>query len=441
MAALGTTIEQLFLWSVAGTLVTGALTPAVQAETNLANSLAPVVPLSPADVADAVLRNVDVPGGPEAEAAMSGVNADRLAVLNALAGNAPDPGSLAIALRRKLIDQGTYDRGIRQGRLRDEWGPLVRELAVVQPSPQAMLDAYLEGQISEAEARDRYAQLGGDPAYFDILFDTQGQAPTPTQLADLANRGIIGWGGSGPGVVSFEQGFLEGPWRNKWLGPMREAAAYLPPPRTVTAMHKEGALSDAQATALLEKQGLTPELAAAYLASSSHGKTARAKELAESTVLGLYRDRIIPRAEAATFLDKLGFTPEQADYILQVEDLRVAERYITAAVSRVHTLYVGHKISEAQALAALAGVGVENTQAGELVKLWGHERAANMRELTPAQVESAFGYGIIDQPTALAMLADMGYSPYDAWVALSVHNKAPLANPPAGATVPAPAGP
>jgi hypothetical protein len=248
-------------------------------------------------------------GSAAREAAFAGVNADRFAVLAQLAGNAPDPTSLAVGLRRKLIDAATYDRGIRQGRLRDEWADLVRELAVVQPAPGAMLAAFLEGQIPEAEARDRYAQLGGDPAYFDILYNTEGQAPTPTQALELANRGIIPWGGSGPGVVSFEQAFLEGPWRNKWQASFRELGAYLPPPRTVTAMLREGALTPAQATTLLEKQGLTPELAAAYLSGAHHQGTAKTKELAESTVLDLYRDQLISRDQVLTFLGALGWAP------------------------------------------------------------------------------------------------------------------------------------
>jgi hypothetical protein len=55
----------------------------------------------------------------------------------------------------------------------------------------------------------------------------------------MANRGIIPWSGSGPRSTSFEQAFLEGPWRNKWLGPFRKAAEYFPPPRTITAMYNE----------------------------------------------------------------------------------------------------------------------------------------------------------------------------------------------------------
>jgi len=436
-----TQLQQLLLWNVASQLIGAALTPYTTALSNELNQLTPIVPLSPADAAEAVLRGAMPEADAAREASFGGVNAERFAILAQLAGNAPDPTSLAVALRRKLIDQGRYTEGIRQGRLRDEWADLVRELAVQQPSPQAMLDAYLEGQIPESEARDRFAQLGGDPDYFDILFHTQGQAPTPTQALELANRGIIPWTGQGPDVVSFEQAFLEGPWRNKWAGPFRALGAYLPPPRTVTAMHKEGSLTTPEAAKLLEQQGLTPQLAAAYLASSSAQKVATTKELAQSTVLTLYRDRIIPRTVAADFLAKLRYSSAEADYILQVEDLRMAEKYVAAAVGRVHTLYVAHKIDQLAAAEALAILGLEAGQVSELVTLWGHERAANVRTLTPAQVEAAFGFGIMDQAAATAELVSMGYTPHDAWVALSVHHKSPLPDEPGSGALTPPAGP
>lgn len=434
-------LEQLLLYNVVGQLIGAGLGPFMIALTNEVNQAAPLVPLSPADMADAVIRNVVTEAEGAHEASFAGVNAARFHQLTLLAGNAPDPTSLAVALRRKLIDAATYDRGIRQGRLRDEWAGLVQQLAVVQPAPGAMLSAYLEGQLPEGEARDKYAQLGGDPAYFDILFNTEGQAPTPTQALEMANRGIIPWGGQGPAATSFEQAFLEGPWRNKWAAPFRALGAYLPPPRTVTAMHREGSLTDAEATHLLEQQGLTPALAAAYLASSSKQKLSKPKELAQGVVEKLYIDHLIPRAEAATFLEKLGYTAPEAEFILEVVDLQVTEKFMAAAVNRVHTLYVGRKIGQATAESTLASVGVEAAQAAELVSLWNHERAVNVKLPSAAQVEAALEHGIIDQATALAMLESDGYSPHDAWLILSVHHKAALPGEPAAGALPAAPGP
>ena len=275
LGALDPFVEQILAYNVGSALVSAGLGPYLAELTTLVNERSPLVPLSPETAAEIVIRNVWDRDRAATEASRSGINGERFAALVELAGNAPDPTSLAVALRRKLIDEPTYTRGIRQGRLRDEWADLVKRLAVQQPSPNAMLDAYLEGQIGEGEARAEFAKLGGDPAYFDVLYNTQGQAPSPIQAGDMANRGIIPWNGEGPDVVSFRQAFLEGPWRNKWAEPMQRAAVYLPPPRTVTAMYNEGSIDKATAVDLLTQQGLTPELAAAYVSSGSSQKTAR----------------------------------------------------------------------------------------------------------------------------------------------------------------------
>lgn len=434
-------LEQILAYNVVGQLIGAALSPFMQALTNEVQQAAPLVPLSPADAADAVIRNLLDQDAAAHEASFSGFNAERFGTLVGLAGNAPDPTSMAIALRRKLIDAGTYDRGIRQGRLRDEWATLVQELAVQQPSPADALTASVEGQLDPGEAKTLFVEFGGDATHYDWLLGTVGAGPSPLEAAMMAYRGLIPWGGSGLGVISFDQAVKEGHTRNKWTDAYRGLSVYLPPPRTISAMHRENALTDAEAAKLLEEHGVPPALAGAYLASSTSAKLTKSKNLAESTVLDLYRDRLIPRAEAVALTTKLGYDAAEAEFILEVEDLRVEARAMTAAVSRIGSLFTGHKIDHGTALAALGELGVEVKSAGELVGVWDLERAANVRLPSAAQIEAAFGYDIIDQPTALAELESMGYSPHDAWLVLSVHNKAPLDGEPGGSTLPAPAGP
>jgi hypothetical protein len=424
-------LQQIVLYNVVSALIGSALSPYLQALTNQVNQASPLVPLSPGELAEAVLRNVMEPGQAAAEARFAGLNAERFAVLSRLAGNAPPPEAMAVALRRKLVNQGRYLEGIRQGRLRDEWAELIKELAVQEPGPAAPLQALLQGQLPEGRARELYERFGGAPEHFDWLFDTEGQAPTPTQALELANRGIIPWSGSGPDATTYEQAFLEGPWRNKWLGPFRALGEYLPPPRTVTAMYREGSLSRERAAELLSKQGLAPDMVAAYLSSGSEQKTADTKTLAQSTVLALYRDRLIGRPDASAMLQALRYGPEEADFILQVADVEVAQRFLNSAVGRVRTLYVGHRIDRTRASSTLAQLQIPAEQIGDLVGIWDYERAANVRALTPAQVAAAFREGILDQSAAMTELTELGYLPHDAWLYLSITAKAELSDEPA----------
>ena len=434
-------LEQLLVYNVLGQLLAGPLAPFVVAATNAANQALPEVPLSPADLALAVIRNELAEGEAATEASKSGINAGRFHTLTRLTGDAPAPEAMAVALRRGFVDQGTYLRGIRQGRLRDEWADLVRQLATQDPSPTTALLAYLKGQADQGTAENLYARFGGNPEHFQLEYNVEGQGPSPLEAAEAARRGIIGWGGVGAGVTSFEQAVHESAYRNKWLPVFRVLSEYLPPPRTVTAMHREGALTDAQAADLFAKNGLPPDLAAAYLASSSRVKTTHARNLTEATVHKLYQERIIDRAQAAGFLEVLGYTAAEAQLILESIDLTVVERALSAAVSRIHTLYTGHKVDQATAAAALAQLGVVASQAQELIAIWDHERAANLKHLTEAQVVAAFGLDLVDQATAQLQLEAQGYTPHDAWLLLSIHHKAALPGEPAAGALPAPAGP
>ncbi len=432
-------LQSMFVYGVAQQLLGAALGPYLNALTAQVNSATPLAPLSPADAAEAVIRNVWDHNRAAEEARKAGIDGERFGVLERLAGNAPDPTSLAVALRRRIIDPARYLEGIRQGRLRDEWAELPKALAVQEPSPVSALDAYLQGQASEGQARDLFARWGGDPEWFDLLYNTQGQAPTPTQALELANRGIIPWDGEGAGVVSFRQAFLEGPWRNKWEPSFRALGEYLPPPRTVTAMLNEGTITRARAVELLEKQGLTPDLAAAYVSSGSAQKTEKTRDLAQSTVQTLYRERLIGRPDAVAFLEALGYDPDEADLILQIVDLEVTQRFLTAAVGRLRGFYVGHKIGRPATLDALAQLGVAPDRAGELLAIWDLEAAANVKGLSAAQWAAVYKAGWVDQATATAELVAMGYPPFDAWATLALAVKVELPDrPPVDAVNPTP---
>lgn len=438
---LNNTILQMVVYNLIGQLVGAAVAPEVEMVAAEVWTRNPTMPLTPADVAAAVVRGEMTEAQAAAEAAKSGYNAERTHTLIRLNGDAPAPGDLVVALRRGIIDHPRFVQGIQQGRMRNEWTDVIEQLGVQQPPPTAMLAALLEGQISEAEAKRRYAALGGDPAYFQILFDTEGSAPSPLEAAEMARRGVIGWDGTGAGVVSYEQAFLEGPWRNKWSKPYRALAEYLPPPRTITAMIKEGAMTPAEGGKLLAEQGLNPTMVAAYLQAASSQKTAATKDLAQTQITALYHDRIIGVFDATSMLISLGYDAAEAGFILSIEDLRKVQQYLAIAVGRIHTLYVGHKIDRTAAINALGQLKVDATEITELTGIWDWERAANVRVLTPAEIAGAMHWKIIDQPAAQLQLEQLGYTPHDAWVYLSVHEKAPLGVAPAPGAIGPPPGP
>lgn len=430
-------VTQLFIWQVMAQIIGAVLEPTLTLVSQQINADNPVVDLSPADLANLVVRNYRDMSSAAGEAARSGINADRFADMVHLAGDAPGPSDLAIALRRGIIpeygtgpDAVTFEAGLREGRLADKWQSMVKDLATQWPTPADALDALLEGQLSYDDALALYKRVGGDPQFFTILFNTRGNAPTPVEALELANRGIIPWDGEGPDITSYHQAFLEGPWRNKWEKPFRALGEYLPPPRTVTAMVSAGSLTPERGTELLLKQGLAPDLAAAYIHDALDSQNKADRELTVGQLMDMYTAGVVSASLITPLLKALGYSDTSIAWLFAYRDIRKSLTRVNAALSKVRTLYVTHKVTRDVAERALNALGVPAAEIADVVGTWTIERDTNVAVLTAAQIADAWKYGIINEGEALTELQSIGYTPRDAWVFLSIKNKAPLDNKP-----------
>lgn len=433
----GSTAEQFLVWGVLQQLLQPLLAPLTTELGKLVYSATPDVPLSPADAAALVARGLIDHGTGQDIANDTGIGGSDFDKLVTASEHAPDLGAVIAAYQRGLIpeagDAGTdvslqgalQDNGIRQG-----WHDILAKLTVQIPSIAEVMNAWLEGQIDEPEARKRYLAAGGDPTWFQTSYNANGEAPTPVQALELLNRGIIPERGTGPDSVSYEQAFLEGPWRNKWLPAFLALREYLPPPRTVTAMYHAGQIDHAQAADLLVKQGLSATLAQAYLSPGHTSASAEDKTLAKTDILAMYADGLLSHADAITALVKLRYSEHDAALIIKLQDARTAARQVTAGVTRTRALFNAGKISTADAVGALVSLGVAHPQAVQTVDVWAVTDVPPVRTLTESQIVSAWDYDLLPTPDALAALVTLGYDDTDAWLLLSIRNKGPLKDAP-----------
>ena len=429
----GSIAEQMFVWGVLNNVITTAGGPFFQQLAYLVNEAHPVLELTPADLALVVVRHVRTRDQAAAEAKRSGLTGGRFDELVAITGDAPAPGELVVGMRRGLIPEGgtgpgavSFDQGMAEGRIKDKWIPLYKGLAQIWPTPTDALEALLEGQIDQATARELYARFGGAPEFFTMLYNTRGQAPTPTQALELLNRGIITERGRGPDSTSYEQAFLEGPWRNKWLEPFLALRRYLPPPRTVTALLRNKSITEARALALFQAAGLSQQDAAAYVADATRQKTQTARELTESQIITLYEQHVITQPEAVGLLAKLGLDAHEASLLLTSAGVRVQVAQVNSAVTKVRSSYLARHIDAAQAGKALGALGVSGPAQANMLRVWAAELAATPAVLSAAQIISAEFYQIIPTAEAITRLVNRGYSPRDAWILLSDRHKTKL---------------
>lgn len=432
------TVKSIVIWQIFGQLAGAILEPITTEARQAADSLLPNQTLSPADAVDAVIKGHWSVEQGAAEASNSGINKDRFAKLVEIAGEPLALELLLEAWRRGFIPKDglgpesvSLQQGIFESRLKNKWEPIIERLQFRLADPGVVIEGWLRAQLDEPEARDRLRQAGIADDVATLMYKAAGRPPSPQELLELWHRGKIPLNGRGGDTLSVEQGFLETDLKNKWWPVWPALGEYLPPPRTVTAMLREGALTEAQGKALFEKAGLPPELVAAYLAAASHQKTAASKELAKSDILAAYADGFLDRPAATTLLGHLRYTPAEAALELEIVDFRKTKALLDSAITRIKGQYIARKITKQTATTALAQLGQSPGGTSRLFAVWDVERVNLVVRLTPAQWAKAVKEGWISAEQGLSQLQGLGYSPFEAWVALSNALNAPAtASPP-----------
>lgn len=448
--------KQLFLWGVLAGLLASVFSPITEDITQdmwakaVNDGVARALP--PELLATMVVRGwlPDFEG--RAAAAMSGISPANFDLMVNNARNPIAPEEAAVALRRKIIPetappgQPSFEGAIQEGNLGNQWAPVIQQLAKAIPSPADVLRGVLQGQVpAGVSGRDLYVQVGGqdvDPNtgfdWYEFMFNTEGQAPTPMEALEMVNRKIIPLGdGSdgpvieGPGAVSFWQAFLEGPWRNKWEEAFAKLRVYIPPPRTVTTLLRAGAIDVNQALEWFEATGMTPATADAYVASASSSKVTTAKNLNEAAIETLYVDKVIDEATARERLQLLGYSDTNATLILETANLRQTMANLNKNIGRIGTYYIGKHIDEATARTLLGQLALPAAQIDQLLTGWTIDRSATLNHLTTAQVATAVEYGVLTEAEGFTLIEALGYTPFDAWVIMSNRAKTPLPNRPA----------
>ena len=456
----GGTVRQLFTWNVIGQIVSAALAPYFRKVQQLVTSNDPNAVLSPPDLANAVVRQVLPMTTAETEAAMSGVNSDRFAVGVHLAGEPPGLESILQWYRRGLVKWGeagptkaTVANAIATSRVYSYWSDTIRK-SNVNPIPAAdMVDALVEGQTTpgtrdaiaaaasggtapeDIQAATTFYEVmwanGFTPDQADLLYHTRGNPPSPGELFALYRRGDIPLTGTGQDALTVQQGIYEGATKDKWWPVITGLIRQIPSEYYIKLMLTEGTISPTLATKLLQELGYTTTVVAGIVQASQSGAVTTYKKLTESIVVKLYQDRAITRTEAKALLIQLKYAPTAATFVLLAADLTLHAKAVEAAITKVGTRYQASKLSAAETRAALLALTVPASQVAALLTAWTVTRTTTVKLLTESTVVDAWAYGVMTADQALAYLVAIGYTPYDAWVLLSVKNKAPLGTPPA----------
>jgi hypothetical protein len=381
--------------------------------------------LSPDVAALAVLKGWMDQGEAALRAAESGVDAEDFQILLNVNGEPPGLMQLLEAYRRGIIDEGRLHHGIRESRVRNEWVDVIEALRYTPPGYGTVLEGAVKGHLSEAEARRLVDEGGIDPQHYEWMYKATGNPPGAMEMLDLWNRGEI----TKERVI---QALRQGHLANEYIEDVLKLKRELLPAGECVLMVESGTWPKEKAVRYLMMRGYSPEDAADYAAAGSRAKIRDDWTLGKQIVQAQYQLGVISHADAVAALQPLGYEADEAEMIVQVAKLQRIVSQQSAAMDKVRSLYTGHSIDAAAARAALAAMHVPAEEIDDILRLWTLEREANVRHLTEAQIVSAFKTGLLDQAGAQARLEQIGYTPEDAWVLLSIAAKGPLPNRPSG---------
>ena len=441
-------ITQLVLWQVFGQIISAAIGPFLTELQSNVNAANPLTPLTPADLADMVIRAIYDEPGAAAIAAKSGLNADDFKKLVLANGEPPGLESVLEWARRGFVpfaDQGpgvpSVPEAIRTSRIRNEWTPVIINAEWLPLTIADAVNAWVRGQVDEATALQQLAYNGIQEDKARILYNTTGRPPAPGQLAEFVRRGIIPIDGTGPTVLSFHQGIIEGDLKDKWEPILEHLVLAIPSAFEIRHMQAQGAIDATTAAKLYQENGFAPDLIAALVASGTTTKLAKQKELSVSIIEAMYRDRLIDRPTAIADLEVLAYSEAEADVILTVVDQARVYQSLNAAITNVRTKFLARKIDQPTGEHILTELGVSAEQQTELFAIWDIEQQAQVKTLTAAEYAAAVYYGVQTEEWAMGKLEALGYAPDDAYTVIALRMHGPLPDAPEGYPQPPPATP
>jgi hypothetical protein len=400
----------------------------------------PRMPMSPADVANAVVQGYMTMEEGQIEAAYSGLDKTPFDTMVKVTGMPPSPQDLFQMFRRSIIPEGSSASdfpsvyaGLAEGHTKDSWIPIFQKLAYVWPSPTDFVNAAVREQVPYATASEWAGKTGLDTTtevaagikFFDLLFDIGGRPPGPEEMARMAHRGIIPWTGTGPKATTFQQGIAESDLKTKWTAALEALSAYIPSNGEITNWVRHGFVTKADALPMYAKNAVTADVANLMMESALVDQLAEDRQLAKGEVVALYTAQHLTATEATNALAAVGYHGEQAKEILWLADFRREAQAYNRVIQVLGRQVVTGKLSVNNATQTLGAMGVPSQTITILTNDWKLARQAEVPAPSEGTIVSAAYYGVETPNEAFNDLKALGYTPYDAWRLLSVRLHGP----------------
>lgn len=206
-------------------------------------------------------------------------------------------------------------------------------------------------------------------------------------------------------------------WRQRLIN-----IAYHPYTRVdVRRMHKIGVLTEEELVRSYMDLGYNRERAEKmkdFTVLYNQGTTTeKDRDLTKSDILRLFREGIIPEAEAEAMLLDMDYDPEEIAYLIDLNTQELALRTRDLTLSQVKQLYQRGLRPKKEVTEFLAAFGYDKDEIIALYELWEWEKPIETKEkensLSLSHLRGLYERTILTREQALSYLLTMGYSHTD----------------------------
>lgn len=369
--------------------------------------------IDPARLADLVTFGVLSEEDATPMAVVTGISAADFHTLVLGNGTPPDNQSLAFAYRRGVIDKDRFIRGLTQGSLRNEWIPYVEQMVLTPMSTSDAVESVVQSELTDDQGRTIARQNGLIPEHWDPLVAIAGNPPGVQEMISMWHRGILT-------REQLVKGIQESRLKNKYIEAVISSGETLPPERTIVSLVSKGSLTPERGMDLLLKRGYAQDIAQALLDEAQANKTVKQRDLTASQIVTLYLDRAIDETAALSMLATIGYDADVAKWELSIADLQRVKKFNDAAIARLHSQYVAFRIDANTVSSTMDSLGIAPGERDDLLALWDIELNVSTKQLTLAQIESAWKKHAIGDQELHDRIRGIGYSEDDTIILMIV---------------------
>lgn len=251
---------------------------------------------------------------------------------------------------------------------------------------------------------ENMAQLSGlSPAYAKYYWAAHWDLPSISQGFEMMQRGIIDVDDMKLLLKSLD---VMPYWRDKYI-----QMSYVPFTRVdVRRMFKTGVLTEEEVFESYKAIGYDDYKAQKMTEYTVNDAMEGTKDLSKSEIINAYEDGLLTRAEAVETIRLMGFSENEAEILVQMNDLKRSRAYTKTFISALKREYLNYRLSENDVKIYLNKLNIKPEAIEEALDAWTLELQPNIKKPTKAEILKWWKEDLMTEELARAELAALGYT-------------------------------